>query len=263
MLTYLSAGQRRYGDHPIRIYARQFWEFEAVLSGAIAPTFPPGSAERPQPAERSLWIFPPGVEHGWTGIPGAGSEIAVFHFDSINESAAALIRKRGYLRATLAPDRLERVRAAAEALGQIRTGADTLALLKSEAAALELTVMALETLDPAATAPLLDRAELAASGAVAWYSEHMADNPSIAQVARTVNCSESHFRRLFQRARGIPPAQAFEELRADRARELLRRGDSSVKEIAAACGYESQSCFSRAFKRITGRPPREALSNTD
>jgi cysteine sulfinate desulfinase/cysteine desulfurase-like protein len=53
-------------------------------------------------------------------------------------------------------------------------------------------------------------------------------------------------------------ARAFEELRIERAKELLGRGDSSVKEVAAACGYESQSCFSRAFKRATGRPPRDS-----
>lgn len=258
MLTYLSSGLRRYGDRPIRIYARPFWEFQAVLSGAIAPTFSGSDGENGPPASSSMWIFPPGLEHGWTGIPGAGAEIAVFHFDAITESAAAFIRKRAFLRVQLPPEKIALIRESADASAKLRTGDDPLALLKFEAVALDLTILALGTLNPALTAPLLDRAELVASGALAWYSEHLSENPSIAQAARKANCSESHFRRLFLSARGIPPAQAFEELRMERARVLLRRGDSSVKEVAAACGYESQSCFSRAFKRVSGRSPRDA-----
>ena len=256
MLTYLSSGSRCYGDRPIRVYARQFWELQGVLSGSIAPTFPAASGWLERPSADSMWIFPPGLEHGWTGPPGSEAEIAVFHFDSITESAAAFIRKQGYLRVPLDPDAVGKIRRAVAELETLRSGADPLALLKFEAAGLELTILALETLNPVLTAPLLDRAELAASGALAWYSEHLGERPSIAQAARTANCSESHFRRLFLKARGIPPARAFEELRIARAKELLTRGDSSVKEVAAACGYESQSCFSRAFKRATGRPPR-------
>jgi AraC-like DNA-binding protein len=137
-------------------------------------------------------------------------------------------------------------------------GGDPLTLLKADKAALELLLIVLGTLSPLELAPLVNRAEYAAAVAAAWYSEHLADGPSLAEVARAVACSESHFRRLFHQARGISPMQAFERIRMERAQALLLQGDNSIKEIAAACGYGSQSCFSRAYKRWSGQAPRES-----
>jgi AraC-like DNA-binding protein len=258
MLTYLSGGTRRYGEAPVRIYARPYWEFQAVHSGAIAPTFPdPGSGDAESPAERALWVFPPGAEHGWTGRPGKPATISVFHFDALAEPAASFIRRQGHLRVGLDGPALERVAALETELAALRSGGDSLAVLKFEAACLELAILALGALGPARTAPLLDRAELAAAGASAWYSEHMAERPGLEEVARAMNCSVSHFRRLYRRARGEAPAAAFEALRTARARELLRRGDVPVKEVAALCGYEDQGSFSRAFRRAAGTTPRD------
>ena len=39
------------------------------------------------------------------------------------------------------------------------------------------------------------------------------------------------------------------------AKQMLRDGDSSVAEIAARVGYESEAAFNRAFKRTAGSPP--------
>jgi AraC family transcriptional regulator, alkane utilization regulator len=39
------------------------------------------------------------------------------------------------------------------------------------------------------------------------------------------------------------------------AKQMLRDGDSSVAEIAARVGYESEAAFNRAFKRNAGSPP--------
>lgn len=275
MLAYLSGGMRRYGEQPIRIYGRPYWEFQAVLGGAIAPTFPPGpyaiappEAAMPNashsPAERrcgcafnaeSLWVFPPGLEHGWTGPDGTEAEVAVFHFDAVAEPAASFFRREGLLRVSPGPTALERIAHLRRELEDVRDGRDPLALLKFDAACLELSIIALEALGPARTAVLQDRPEIVAAGAEAWYSEHMEEDPSVAEVARRMNCSESHFRRLFQRSRGRSPQDAFAALRLERASALLERGGLSIKEIAVLCGYGTQSCFSRAFKRATGKAP--------
>ncbi|HCM26149.1 MAG: hypothetical protein A2Z99_16740 [Treponema sp. GWB1_62_6] len=263
MLTYLGAGERRYGEMPVRVYGRQSWEFEAVLGGEIRPVFPgenrdPAGA-RGQLRENSLWIFPPAFEHGWSGRPGNAAEIAVFHFDTLAEPAAAFLRRRGFVVARLDDEAKSLIRSLAAGLSESRAADDPLYPLRAEKAAIELSLIALGDLSAAELAPLVDRAEYAASLAMAWYSEHLAEGPTLADAARAANCSESHFRRLFRRARGASPQEAFERLRLERAAAMLRRGDASIKEIAAACGYESQSCFSRAFRRHEGRAPREVM----
>lgn len=255
MLTYLSGGERRYGENPVRIYARPYWEFQAVHAGAITPTFP-GAGDGTEPAEHTLWIFPPGLEHGWTGEKGKDAEISVFHFDNLADPAASFIRKLGYLKVPLEDRALCRIAALREELSDTMSGRDPLAMLKFDAACIELAILALSALGQAQIAPLLDKAELVAAGADAWYSEHMAEHPSVATVAWKMNCSASHFRRLYHEARGCSPSFAFEALRLRRARELLGRRDTPIKEIATLCGYDSISCFSRAFKRAEGSSPR-------
>jgi AraC-like DNA-binding protein len=273
MLTYLGRGTRRYGEKPVRVYARRYWEFEAVLSGEIAPVFarprkidprnpgyPGAEAETLRP--RTLWVFPPGLEHGWTGGSGEDAEVAVFHFDTLPEPAATLVRRRTCIAVSLDDASAAAIQALAGGLSvdiaNGPRGGDPLTLLKADKAALELLLIVLGTLSPLELAPLVNRAEYAAAVAAAWYSEHLAEVPSLAEVARAVACSESHFRRLFHQARGVSPMQAFERIRMERAQAMLLQRSGSIKEIAAACGYGSQSCFSRAYKRWSGQAPRES-----
>jgi AraC family transcriptional regulator len=120
----------------------------------------------------------------------------------------------------------------------------------------EICLLALDKLPARGLAAAADRDLCLVESARAWFSEHLAEAPGLRAVADSVNCSPSHLRRLFVKVAGKPPHQALEELRLERARELLLEGGYSLKEIAGAGGYESQGCFSRAFKSALGSPPR-------
>lgn len=257
MLTYLGVGLRRYGERPVPVFGRPAWEFQAALSGSIAPAFASHSRLDARPQERTLWVFAPGLEHGWTAGQGSEAEIAVFHFESISEPASTFLKRRGVLAVPLGDRALGAVRALSLELADLRGGSDPLALLKFERASVELSLLALEALPPSETSVLIDRPLLVTASALAWYSEHLAERPLLSDVARVAGCSESHLRRLFVAARGVSPQAAFEELRISRARDMIRSGAASMKEVAEACGYDSPSSFSRAFSRIEGRPPRE------
>ena len=76
-----------------------------------------------------------------------------------------------------------------------------------------------------------------------------------ASVAAAVNISEVYLRRLFAEKLGVTPHAYLESLRMEKAKALLRRGDGTVEEIAAACGYAGVYYFSAAFKKHTGLPP--------
>jgi hypothetical protein len=61
------------------------------------------------------------------------------------------------------------------------------------------------------------------------------------------------FRKIF----GISPQGMLIRLRMERAKDLLRNGDLTVKEIAQELGYSRQHDLSRAFRKYTGTSPSE------
>ena len=50
------------------------------------------------------------------------------------------------------------------------------------------------------------------------------------------------------------------ELRFDLAKRYIREPDLSISEIAWLLGYQEVSAFTHAFKRWTGKTPREMRS---
>jgi AraC-like DNA-binding protein len=66
------------------------------------------------------------------------------------------------------------------------------------------------------------------------------------------------FRRL--REEGVTFEQVVEELRHQLAIHYLTANNASVSQTARLVGYSDASAFSRAFKRWTGRSPREVAT---
>ncbi len=60
------------------------------------------------------------------------------------------------------------------------------------------------------------------AGAIRYLDAHWRDQPSLADVARHVGLSESHFQRLFTRWVGISPKRFLQQATAQFARSLLR-----------------------------------------
>ena len=51
----------------------------------------------------------------------------------------------------------------------------------------------------------------------------------------------------------------MEQLRVNRANELLAQGKMRITAISLAVGYNSPTAFGRAYKRVTGITPSEYL----
>ena len=79
--------------------------------------------------------------------------------------------------------------------------------------------------------------------------------PRIQHWALTFKLSQSHLQHLFKRATGVGLGHALYERRLQRAAQLLRSTDMSIKEIAGAVGYRHSSSFTRAFEREFHRAP--------
>lgn len=87
--------------------------------------------------------------------------------------------------------------------------------------------------------------------------ESLESSLTIQQVAEEMGVSYSNFRKLFKEHTGLSPATYQQDLRLQRAKELLSTTDMSIKEIAYQLNFESPDYFSAKFKSKTGRKPSE------
>lgn len=93
-----------------------------------------------------------------------------------------------------------------------------------------------------------------------YMKEHVGENISAEQLAEYLNMSYSWFRKAFREYTGYAPAKYFQELRIQRAKQMLVGTSSSAKEIAAMLGYGSAEHFYSMFKKATGFTPHEYRS---
>ncbi|HEY0338445.1 MAG TPA: AraC family transcriptional regulator [Burkholderiales bacterium] len=77
-------------------------------------------------------------------------------------------------------------------------------------------------------------------------------------LAACANASRASLVRMFQKLAQMPPLEFLSELRLELARRKLAMSSLPLGEIAADIGYQSESAFSRAFRRRFGMPPGEA-----
>ncbi len=85
-----------------------------------------------------------------------------------------------------------------------------------------------------------------------WMAGHVANNLSVAQLADRFAMSQRTLQRRFTHATGRPVSQYVQHLRVEKAKGLLERTSSPVKEICWQVGYNDVSAFSRVFRTITG-----------
>lgn len=77
------------------------------------------------------------------------------------------------------------------------------------------------------------------------------------EIAARVGLSRRQLERLFRRYLNTSPARYYLRLRLERARLLLTQTTMPVTEIAFACGFTSASHFSKCYRDMFGRTPRD------
>lgn len=88
-----------------------------------------------------------------------------------------------------------------------------------------------------------------------WLHDH-ADRPlRVTLAARALGMSRTGAQRLCRQRFGCGIAHLHERLRLERAARLLASGDEPIASVAEDCGYADVYGFSRAFRRVHGRPP--------
>ena len=80
---------------------------------------------------------------------------------------------------------------------------------------------------------------------------------SIQEIAERLGISYSTFRKQFKNYTGLSPARYFQDLKLQRAKELLRTTSLSIKEIAYSLNFESPDYFSTQIKKKMGKKPSD------
>ncbi|MCF7855355.1 MAG: helix-turn-helix transcriptional regulator [Candidatus Pacebacteria bacterium] len=91
--------------------------------------------------------------------------------------------------------------------------------------------------------------------AKAFAESNYAENLTLADIAAAASLSASHVSALFADCFGVSPIEYLLRLRIRQAKLRLARG-MRVKETARQVGFQSQSYFSRTFRRRVGISPR-------
>ncbi len=91
--------------------------------------------------------------------------------------------------------------------------------------------------------------------ALAYLHQNYARPLSRWEIAEAVGVSEDYLSRVFSRELGLSPWDYLNRYRINRAKELLRRTDASIRSIAYQIGFRDQAYFSRVFRKQAGLAP--------
>ena len=77
------------------------------------------------------------------------------------------------------------------------------------------------------------------------------------EMAKELSLSRSRFQHLYSDTFGKSVSQDLIQSRIEKASDMLRKSDLTLKDISSICGYNSVSYFIRQFKNETGKTPSE------
>jgi len=79
---------------------------------------------------------------------------------------------------------------------------------------------------------------------------------NLEDLAKACGMSRTTFAAHFRSAAGVPPLTYLTDWRMRLAEQTLRESNVPLTTLARSLGYASESAFSNAFKRVTGKSPK-------
>lgn len=102
--------------------------------------------------------------------------------------------------------------------------------------------------------------------AAVWHIHtHFGENVPMVELEQITNLSVAQIERYFHKIFSLTPRQFMIKVKLDAATAMLVDRQRSITDIAATCGYQDHSAFSRMFKSTVGMTPseyREVLLST-
>lgn len=94
-----------------------------------------------------------------------------------------------------------------------------------------------------------------------YIDNHFHRDMSLDDISRELNISPYYFSKLFKEKTGENFVEYVTGRRMDKAKQLLKNSDKSIKEICIEAGYSDPNYFSRIFKKYQGVSPTEYKEN--
>jgi AraC family transcriptional regulator len=88
-----------------------------------------------------------------------------------------------------------------------------------------------------------------------YIEAHIGVQIRVSDLSAIVQRSEAHFSRAFKRSFGQSPHSYLVERRLEQASHLMLASDTSIGDIAAACGFCDQAHLCKQFRRRYGTSP--------
>ena len=206
-------------------------------------------------------LINPAEVHDGNGIGRDGWAFSIFYADPniLHRAAMELAGKRVPL-PTFKNAVVEDPKSAKSLLRLHRMLETSMSKLERET--LILTTFAELVSRNAEDAPMLrDVAEepRAVSRVKSYLEENYMENVSLTDIAAFANLSRFHLIRVFKTHTGFPPHAYLEQIRVNRAKELLKTG-MPIIDTAYELGFVDQSHLTKTFKKFAGATPGQYLS---
>lgn len=91
---------------------------------------------------------------------------------------------------------------------------------------------------------------------IEYIEANLASKIGLNNLAQVAQISPSYFLRLFKQSTGATPHQYVTQRRVELGKRLLKQGKLPIIEIAMTCGFNSQSSFTKTFRRVVGITPK-------
>ena len=94
-----------------------------------------------------------------------------------------------------------------------------------------------------------------------YLEYHICEQLTIAQICEAHSLSRSALQSLFHKEKGCGVIEYFNNVKIQRAKDIIRDGTMNFTEIAYFLSYSSPQYFSKQFKKATGMSPLEYSSS--
>ena len=92
---------------------------------------------------------------------------------------------------------------------------------------------------------------------MAIVEQEYADDLALDDIARRVATSRRQLQRAYAEVGDTTFREHLTAVRMERAGELLRRGNTTIREVAHRVGYRQPAQFAKAFRRHHGAAPSD------
>jgi AraC-like DNA-binding protein len=236
---------------PILLQAGDFVLVPAAFGVAMSSLEPPTGTANSMPVELGQGLFRIGTQEGPTDL-----RILAGHCSFGSPDAALLVSLLPQLVQVRGEQRLATlVQLVSEESREQRPAREVVLARLLEV----LLIEALRSTAGTAASPGLVRglADVRLAAAIRAMHKEPTRAWTVVELAKEAALSRSTFFERFKRAVGVAPIEYMLTWRMALAKDLLRRNQTGVAEIAERVGYSSASTFSVAFTRHVGQPPSQ------